>query len=119
ACGLRRHFVLLRGYQFVTETTGHLALVTNDDSYLDSLSEPEDFAAPVMAAVGPARGHVTGGSPSEGADWPTIPVEEIFAPLPPINWLCQDLGLAPGAPAVFGGYGFGGKTMSAQSMALS
>lgn len=51
--------------------------------------------------------------------WPVIGHQEIFAPLPPIPWLCEGLGLAPGAPAVLGGYGFSGKTMAAQAMALA
>lgn len=44
---------------------------------------------------------------------------EIFAPLPPIKWVLQRLEIAPGAPAMFAGYGFSGKTLAAMSMALS
>lgn len=51
--------------------------------------------------------------------WPVMGHDEIFAQLPPINWLCEGLSLAPGAPVVFGGYGFSGKTMAAQAMALA
>jgi hypothetical protein len=44
---------------------------------------------------------------------------EIFAPLPPVNWLCQALGLAPGAPGLLAGYGYSGKTVSVQDFALA
>ncbi|ABC81657.1 hypothetical protein Adeh_1886 [Anaeromyxobacter dehalogenans 2CP-C] len=44
---------------------------------------------------------------------------DIFAPLPPVNWLCEALDMAPGAPILFAGYGFSGKTVSAQDLALS
>ncbi len=43
----------------------------------------------------------------------------IFAPLPPVRWLCQGLDLAPGAPALFAGYGYSGKTVAAQEFALA
>lgn len=44
---------------------------------------------------------------------------DIFAPLPPVNWLCEALDMAPGAPILFAGYGFSGKTVSAQDLALA
>lgn len=44
---------------------------------------------------------------------------DIFAPLPPVNWLCEALDMAPGAPILFAGYGFSGKTISAQDLALA
>lgn len=43
----------------------------------------------------------------------------IFAKLPPIDWLCEGLEMAPGAPSLWAGYGFTGKTMAAQRFALS
>lgn len=46
-------------------------------------------------------------------------VDELFAPLEPIPWLVEGLGIAPGAPTMFAGYGFSGKTLAAQSLALS
>lgn len=45
--------------------------------------------------------------------------DAIFAPLAPIDWLCRGLGLAPGGVACIAGYGFSGKTVIAQSIALS
>ncbi|MGC3998079.1 MAG: AAA family ATPase [Anaeromyxobacter sp.] len=48
-----------------------------------------------------------------------LSVNEIFAPLPPVDWLCQPLDMAAGAPVLFAGYGFSGKTVSAQDLALA
>src|SRR5690349_13351909 len=48
-----------------------------------------------------------------------VDTEAIFADLPPIDWVCQGLGLTPGAAACFAGYGFVGKTVIAQSIALA
>jgi hypothetical protein len=46
--------------------------------------------------------------------------EEIFAPLEPIQWLCEGLRLAGGhGVTCFAGYGYSGKTILAQSIALS
>ncbi len=39
--------------------------------------------------------------------------------LPPVNWLCQALALAPGAPALCTGYSGTGKTTTLQDLALS
>jgi hypothetical protein len=44
---------------------------------------------------------------------------DIFAPLPPVNFTCQALDMAPGAPVLVAGYGFSGKTISAQDLALA
>lgn len=48
-----------------------------------------------------------------------LSVADIFAPLPPVPWLCQALDMAPGAPLLVAGYGFSGKTVSAQDLALA
>jgi hypothetical protein len=46
--------------------------------------------------------------------------EDIFAPVPAPDWLCQSLCLARSSGvACFGGYGYSGKTVVAQSIALS
>ncbi len=44
---------------------------------------------------------------------------EIARPRPPKPWLCEALRIAPGAVTIFGGAGFGGKTLALQSLALS
>lgn len=43
----------------------------------------------------------------------------IFEPLPPIPWVCEKLDLCPGAPALVAGYGYSGKTVALQALALS
>ena len=44
---------------------------------------------------------------------------EIFAPLPPATWVSQELQIGPGRPDLLAGYGSSGKTIAAQSLALS
>ena len=39
--------------------------------------------------------------------------------LPPVQYLVEGLGIAPGAPVLLAGYGYSGKTMFAQALALS
>lgn len=46
--------------------------------------------------------------------WP-----ELSKPLPDVPWLCKDLSIAPGAPTLVAGFGYSGKTVSLQSLALS
>jgi RecA-family ATPase len=49
----------------------------------------------------------------------TLGVAEIFAALPPITWRIEGLKLAPGATAVFAGYGYVAKSMALQSIGVS
>ena len=48
-----------------------------------------------------------------------ISAEAIFEPLPPVEWLCEPLKIAAGAPTLFAGYGYSGKSIALQSLALS
>jgi hypothetical protein len=48
-----------------------------------------------------------------------LDVADIFAPLAPVNWLCAPLDIAPGAPILLAGYGYTGKTVCAQDVALA
>jgi hypothetical protein len=43
---------------------------------------------------------------------------DIFAPLPPIQWAVQGLDICPGAPTLIAGYGFSGKSMALQALAI-
>jgi len=43
----------------------------------------------------------------------------LFEALPPTNWLCEGLELAPGAPSLWAGYGYTGKTFAAHSLAVA
>lgn len=50
-------------------------------------------------------------------DW--IGVDRIFEPLAPTPWVVPGLQLGPGRPTLLVGYGSSGKTITAQSLALS
>lgn len=52
-------------------------------------------------------------------DYNIVGADRLFAPLPPVDWLCQSLRIAPGAPTLFAGYGYSGKSVALQSLALS
>lgn len=49
----------------------------------------------------------------------TVDATEIARPLPALSYLVPSLGIASGAPVLVAGYGFSGKTVSLQSLALS
>jgi hypothetical protein len=51
--------------------------------------------------------------------WSVLGWDALSSQLPPIPWLCKELGLAPGAPAMVAGYGFSGKTVSLQALAVA
>jgi len=53
------------------------------------------------------------------AKWPAIGVPEIFAELEPIPYLVEALDICPGAPTLLAAYGFSGKTLVTQAMALA
>lgn len=55
--------------------------------------------------------------PEEGLD--VLGVDELFAPLPDVPYLVDALAVGPGAPVLVAGFGFGGKTLSMQSLLLS
>jgi hypothetical protein len=46
-------------------------------------------------------------------------VDAVFAPLDPVPYLLKHWDMCPGAPVLFAGYGFSGKTVAAQSLALA
>lgn len=50
---------------------------------------------------------------------PRITTADILADLPATKWLNRDLCLCPGRPSMFAAYGYFGKTITCQSMALS
>ena len=72
----------------------------------------EDLARPYSEMLEGARvAHpATGG---------LLSAAEIFAPLPPISWLCESFDVAAGAPVLLAGYGYSGKTVAAQDLALA
>lgn len=60
---------------------------------------------------------VTPPDPLEG--WNVLTAQDLATPLPPVPWVCEALGLAPGAVSLFAGYGYSRKTMALQSLGLS
>jgi AAA domain-containing protein len=60
------------------------------------------------------------GAPAQRPDGLNIiGARELGEPLPVVRWLCQSLRIAPGAPTLFSGYGYSGKSVALQSLALS
>lgn len=53
------------------------------------------------------------------ASLPWLDTAAIFAPLPPVPYVLAALDICPGAPALVAGYGYSGKTVACQSLALS
>jgi hypothetical protein len=51
--------------------------------------------------------------------WNLLGTGDLATPLPPIPWVCEPLGLAPGAVSLVAGYGYSRKTMAMQSLGLS
>lgn len=45
--------------------------------------------------------------------------DRIFAPLPPIDWTCEGLQLCPGRPFMLAGYGFSGKSLVGEELAIA
>lgn len=51
--------------------------------------------------------------------WNLVGLDDLWGELPEIDWLVKDLDIAPGAPTMLAGYGYSGKTMAAQALAVS
>jgi RecA-family ATPase len=47
----------------------------------------------------------------------TVGIDDIFQPLPPIQWTVEGLKIAPGPPTMLSGYGYSGKTLLGQEIA--
>jgi hypothetical protein len=56
---------------------------------------------------------------AEFTGWPWTSASKLAEPLPEVPWVVEALELAPGLPTLFAGYGYSGKTVAAQSLALS
>lgn len=49
----------------------------------------------------------------------TIDAHELALPVPPPRWVAEGLEIGPGAPALIAGYGFSGKSLAGQDLALA
>ncbi|MDI1450021.1 bifunctional DNA primase/polymerase [Polyangium sp. 6x1] len=65
----------------------------------------------------PARAEVASAPEGPRIQWFDTP--DIFAPLPPIKWICERLQWNPGRPSLLAAYGASGKTMIMQDALLS
>jgi hypothetical protein len=54
-----------------------------------------------------------------GNEWKVLTGDALASKLPPVNWLCRELGIAPGAPTLVAGSNDSGKTMALQALALA
>jgi hypothetical protein len=59
------------------------------------------------------------GTPDSPSGLNILGADDLFAPMPPVSWLCQSLYIAPGAPVLCAGYGYSGKSLVLQSLALA
>lgn len=58
-------------------------------------------------------------NPVQGKVATVLGGSQLARALPPIPWVCERLELAPGAPNVWAGYGYSGKTLAAQDLMIS
>lgn len=64
-------------------------------------------------------GRYVPGDPVNPILWPVVTGEALGRKLPPIPWLCRELGIAPGAVTLLAGSNHSGKTMLLQSLAVA
>jgi hypothetical protein len=57
-----------------------------------------------------------GGAGKSDAFGKILTLDDIAAPILPVNWLCEALNIAPGPPTLFAGYGGLGKSMLVQTL---
>lgn len=87
----------------------------NGAPHVESVESVREPYVPPVEANGTASGE---GKPTRTIEH--VGPDAIFAPLPPIEWLCERLRLAGGQGVTcFAGYGYSGKTVVAQSIAIS
>ena len=74
------------------------------------MTEPIDFLAPEPEVAS-----------GERPRYLVLNAHEIFSPLPPLSYLIRGIGLVAGSgpPHLVAGYGYSGKTLALQSLALS
>lgn len=80
---------------------------------------PHKDPADLLAAGGTVADLVPLERPPLSPDWNLLDVSELAKALPPVPWVCEPLGLAPGAISLVAGYGYSRKTMAMQSLGLS
>lgn len=79
----------------------------DDDLFFD-----EDPDPPVLAPGAPPRADLPKG-------WTLSRTADVFGEWPAIDYLQRELGITPGPPTLLAGFGFSGKSLFAQDLALS
>ncbi len=79
-----------------------------DDGWLDA--EPSDAEAPDAEPRSESKPRPV---------FTKLGAVEIFAPLPPVPYLVEGLDFCPGPPNLVAGYGFSGKTVTLQALAIA
>lgn len=77
----------------------------------------EDQSVEYLARVQRNVSEAVGDDAKPADQWVTG--ADIFAPLPPVPWVCKGLALGPGRPHTLVGFGYSGKTVAAQALALA
>lgn len=90
--------------------------VLNEDRCKPPLDdwEVERIARSIASNPAGAPVHVDGSDPMPMLTW-----KDVAAPLPPVPWLVEGLGIAPGAVTIVGGAGGGGKTWAMMAMMVA
>jgi hypothetical protein len=84
------------------------------------LDVPDDDARePEVIGDEPSPATPETSKPASRVTLTIVSAAEMARPLPPIPWLVKGLRIAPGAPTLVAGYGFSGKTVFVQSLALA
>lgn len=73
----------------------------------------------VQTFLDAARSQVVELVEADRAKTPIATAAEIFAPLPPVNYMLEAFDICPGAPTMCAGYGYSMKTLSWQAAALA
>ncbi len=96
----------------VNRALPHDGLMPPDDGYEHTADDAPD--APPTSSTPRLEDHAEGISRLV-----RLGASEIFARLEPIPFLLEGLDMCPGAPAMIAGYGYSGKTVAAQDLALA
>lgn len=75
--------------------------------------------ATIRSGFSKAYGRSAAAAPALPSSWGLESAAAMASPLTPPTWLSKDLQLGPGRPVIVAGYGASGKTLAAQSLALS
>jgi hypothetical protein len=81
--------------------------------------EPDDYEPTDNDAPDAPSSSVHSPAPPTRQAWPELDALAIFGPLEPVNYLIGPLDICAGAPTLWAGYGFSGKTVAAQSAAIA